>query len=71
MAHADYMMGWNDEAHERWMAACINLLRNCSDGDFGDGAKMIANDLTKNGISAEARRIPVPKRGEVVSLLIS
>lgn len=70
MAHADYMMAWNDEVHERWMAACINKLLTCADGNLGDGAKMNANPIYTKGMAATARRVPVPKRGEVTSLLI-
>ncbi|WP_165938778.1 DUF1996 domain-containing protein, partial [Parafrankia sp. BMG5.11] len=61
MAHADYMMAWNDEVHERWMDACINQLLNCSSGDLGDGSKMLPNDIYRNGMAASGRRVPVPK----------
>ena len=70
MAHADYIMAWNDDVHDRWMGACINKLLNCSDGNLGDGAKLVANDLYKNAMASPGRRTPVPKRGEVISLLL-
>jgi hypothetical protein len=70
MAHADYMMGWNDETIERWMAACVNKLLTCSDGNLGDGSKMVANRLYKNAMAFTSRRVPIPARGQVVSLLI-
>jgi hypothetical protein len=71
MAHADYFMAWNDEVHERLTAACVDKLLNCSSGNLGDGSKMIANKLYTNGMAAPGRRVPVPKRGEVASLLIN
>jgi hypothetical protein len=70
MAHADYIMAWNDDVHDRWMGACINKLLNCSDGNLGDGAKLVANDLYRNAMASPGRRTPVPKRGEVISLLL-
>ena len=70
MAHADYMMAWSDETIERWMAACVNKLLTCSDGNLGDGSKMIANSLYKNAMAISARRVPIPQRGQIVSLLI-
>ena len=69
-AHADYIMAWNDNIMDRWMAACINKLLTCSDGNLGDGAKMIPNTLYKNAMAAPGRRVPVPSKGEVVSLLL-
>jgi hypothetical protein len=70
MAHADYIMAWNEDVHARWMGACINKLLTCSDGNLGDGAKLAANDLYRNAMASPGRRVPVPKRGEVISLLL-
>lgn len=70
MAHADYIMAWNEDVHARWMGACINKLLTCSDGNLGDGAKLAANDLYRNAMASPGRRAPVPKRGEVISLLL-
>ena len=70
MAHADYIMAWNDEVHDRWMGSCINKLLTCSDGNLGDGAKLAANDLYRNAMASPGRRAPVPNRGEVLSLLL-
>ncbi|WP_328598151.1 DUF1996 domain-containing protein [Croceibacterium salegens] len=69
MAHADYMMAWNDEIMGRIMAACIDQLLSCSAGDLGDGFKMVENPIYKSGIAASARRVPLPRRGEVISLV--
>jgi hypothetical protein len=69
MAHADYMMAWNDQTMDRWMSNCINKLLTCSDGNLGDGSRMAANSLYKNGMAQSARRTPVPARGQVISLL--
>ena len=69
-AHADYIMAWNDKVMDRWMAACINKLLTCSDGNLGDGSKMIPNALYKHAMAAPDRRVPVPRKGEVVSLLL-
>jgi hypothetical protein len=70
MAHADYMMAWNDQTMDRWMSACINKLLTCSDGDLGDGSQMRANALYKNAMATTGRRTPLPTRGETISLLI-
>jgi hypothetical protein len=63
------MMAWNDQIMDRWMSACINKLLTCSDGNLGDGLGLAPNALYKEAMTKTGRRAPIPKRGQVISLL--
>ncbi|OBX17482.1 hypothetical protein A9995_15715, partial [Erythrobacter sp. QSSC1-22B] len=60
--HTDYFMAWEDTVIDRWMAACINKLLNCSSGDLGDGRIMKQSALYQELMAKPPQRLPVPKR---------
>lgn len=59
--HADWIGAWEDTILERWHAACIDKLLNCSDGDLGDGNIMMRNEHYPSK-PASPRLAPIPPR---------
>ena len=35
--HGDWFGAWDDDVMDRWTAGCIDGLKSCNDGNFGDG----------------------------------
>ena len=57
--HSDWFGAWDDDIMDTWVKNAIGQLRNCSDGELGDGRQMIRPP----GFSytANPRLIPEPK----------
>lgn len=58
--HADWFGAWDDEAMAAWMAGCINALKSCNDGNFGNGNAM--RQINQRRSKAEPRLVPIPPR---------
>ncbi len=57
--HADYMEGWDPTVRAAWERECIGKLRDCSDGELGDGTMLKRGSLP---LIASPRLIDVPPR---------
>jgi hypothetical protein len=38
--HADYMEGWDPPTRDTWTRECVGKMRDCSDGELGDGTML-------------------------------
>lgn len=57
--HADYMEGWDPKVRAIWERECVGKLRNCADGELGNGTMLKRGALT---YSAVTRLEAVPPR---------
>lgn len=57
--HSDYFEAWEDIIRDRWEAACIDKLLNCSDGNLGDGS-ILARGPHYPQPKANPRLVPIP-----------
>ena len=57
--HADWFGAWEDGIQQAWETACIERLRNASDGDLCDGRIMARGPHYPKG-KANPRLVPVP-----------
>jgi hypothetical protein len=57
--HADYMEAWDPRTRATWERECIGKLRDCSDGELGDGTMLKRGSLP---VLASPRVMAAPSR---------
>lgn len=58
--HSDWFGAWDPEVQATWHRSCIVEMRNCVDGELGDGTQLASPDDDDD--TAAPRRVPAPER---------